>query len=70
VGAPDKLPRYELKAATVIKYAWDNPTAKDRRLMLHINGHSRKLNISEVGNLQPFKFLVGRRLFSRNSFMS
>jgi vacuolar protein sorting-associated protein 13A/C len=55
---PEKLPRYKLTAHTMIKYAWDNPTAKDRRLMLYVNGHSRKINISEVGILQPFKFLV------------
>jgi hypothetical protein len=46
----------------MIKYAWDNPTAKDRRLLLYVNSHSRKLNISEVGTLQPFKFLVSTYL--------
>lgn len=58
MGTQDKLPQYNLKARTVIKYAWDNPTAKDRRLLLYVNSHSRKLNISEVGTLQPFKFIV------------
>ena len=53
----------------MIKYAWDNPIAKDRRLMLYVNSHSRKLNISEVGNLQPFKFLVSSDFPFHNLFM-
>lgn len=69
MGTPKNSPRYELRAHTMIKYAWDNPTAKDRRLVLYVNGHSRKLNISEVGDLQPFKFLVSPYFSLRNLFI-
>lgn len=39
-------------------YAWDYPSARDKRLLLNINGKDRAVDIMEIGNLLPFKFPV------------
>ncbi|KAF8516153.1 hypothetical protein BU17DRAFT_51124 [Hysterangium stoloniferum] len=37
-------------------YAWDCPAARNKELLLNINGRDRKVDIMEIGNLPPFKF--------------
>jgi vacuolar protein sorting-associated protein 13A/C len=39
-------------------YAWDYPAAKEKKILLVINGARRALDIMEIGNLVPFRFNV------------
>jgi hypothetical protein len=47
-------------------YAWDSPAARDKKLLLNINESSRVVDIMEIGNLVPFKFMAS--LISASSF--
>jgi len=42
-------------------YAWDFPASPEKYLRLSINGFSRVVQITEIGSLVPFKFLVSLR---------
>ncbi|KAF9229286.1 vacuolar protein sorting-associated protein 13 [Gyrodon lividus] len=55
------IPRYKLAPRSVMQYAWDQPAAKEKRLMLMINDARRVVDIMEIGVLVPFKFHDGRR---------
>jgi vacuolar protein sorting-associated protein 13A/C len=39
-------------------YAWDFPAARDKKILLTINGSRRVVDIMEIGDLVPFKFNV------------
>jgi len=39
-------------------YAWDYPAAREKKILLTINGWRRPVDILEIGNLMPFKFGV------------
>jgi len=41
-----------------MEYAWDSPAAKDKKLLLSIKNSSRVVDIMEIGNLVPFKFMA------------
>jgi vacuolar protein sorting-associated protein 13A/C len=41
-----------------MNYAWDYPAAKEKRILLVINGWRHPVDILEIGNLMPFKFPV------------
>jgi vacuolar protein sorting-associated protein 13A/C len=56
--ARDKTPAYEVAPKSAMDYAWDFPAAPERYLRLSINGFSRTVQITEIGSLVPFKFLV------------
>lgn len=47
-------------------YAWDCPSARDKRLLLNINGKDRGVDILEIGSLLPFKFPVRVLVQNRN----
>jgi vacuolar protein sorting-associated protein 13A/C len=53
-------PTYRLPERTAIPYAWDFPAAREKKLLLAINGSRRAVDILEIGDLVPFKFQVGR----------
>lgn len=57
-SAPDKAPKYELEAKSAIDYAWDFPAAQEKFIRLTMNGFSRVIQMTEIGSLLPFKFLV------------
>ncbi|KAL4070939.1 vacuolar protein sorting-associated protein 13 [Scleroderma citrinum] len=49
-------PRYKLAPHSTIRYAWDQPAAKEKKLMLTIHDARRVVDIMEIGSLVPFKF--------------
>lgn len=53
-------PTYRLPEHTSIPYAWDFPAAREKKLLLTINGSRRAVDILEIGDLVPFKFQVCR----------
>lgn len=50
---------HALDSKKTMQYAWDNPSAVDKRLHLVINEQSCDIDLFQVGNLPPFKFRVG-----------
>jgi vacuolar protein sorting-associated protein 13A/C len=54
-------PTYRLPERTSYPYAWDFPAAKQKELLLTINGSRRTVDIMEIGDLVPFKFQVSER---------
>ncbi|KAH7930968.1 vacuolar protein sorting-associated protein 13 [Leucogyrophana mollusca] len=50
------IPRYTLKPHTNMQYAWDQPAAREKKIMLTINDGRRSVDIMEIGVLMPFKF--------------
>jgi vacuolar protein sorting-associated protein 13A/C len=59
---------YSLAPKSTLDYAWDQPSARDKKILLTINGSRRSIDIMEIGDLVPFKFAV-RKLF-RPSWIS
>ncbi|KAF8846387.1 vacuolar protein sorting-associated protein 13 [Paxillus ammoniavirescens] len=55
------IPRYKLAPRSVTQYAWDQPAAREKKLMLMINDARRIVDIMEIGVLVPFKFRDGQR---------
>jgi vacuolar protein sorting-associated protein 13A/C len=55
---------YTLQAKTTMEYAWDYPAARDKKLLFSINGSNRIIDIMEIGNLVPFRFLVSHYMNS------
>ncbi|KAI0308206.1 hypothetical protein B0F90DRAFT_1833497 [Multifurca ochricompacta] len=49
-------PTYRLPEHTSCPYAWDFPAAREKKLLLTINGSRRAMDIFEIGDLVPFKF--------------
>lgn len=49
-------PRYKVAPHSRVPYAWDQPAAKEKRLMLTIHDTRRIIDIMEIGVLVPFKF--------------
>ena len=52
------IPRYKLTPRSVTQYAWDQPAAREKKLMLVINDARRVVDIMEIGVLVPFRFHV------------
>jgi len=50
-----------LAPKSAIDYAWDYPAAREKKILLTIDGWRRPVDISEIGNLVPFKFGVCSR---------
>ncbi|KAI6133067.1 vacuolar protein sorting-associated protein 13 [Pisolithus croceorrhizus] len=49
-------PRYKVAPHSRVPYAWDQPAAKEKRLLLTIYDTRRIIDIMEIGVLVPFKF--------------
>ncbi|KDQ63547.1 hypothetical protein JAAARDRAFT_29565 [Jaapia argillacea MUCL 33604] len=49
---------YALKPRSSMNYAWDYPSARDKKIQLKINDARRTVDIMEIGDLVPFKFAV------------
>ncbi|KAH9898385.1 vacuolar protein sorting-associated protein 13 [Cubamyces lactineus] len=49
-------PTYNVASKSSLDYAWDYPAARDKRIVLSINGSRREVDIMEIGDLVPFKF--------------
>lgn len=41
-----------------MKYAWDVPAVRDKKLRLNINDTPRIVDVMEIGTLMPFRFPV------------
>ena len=41
-----------------LDYSWDYPAARDKRLVLTVNGSRREVDIMEIGDLVPFRSAV------------
>ena len=54
---------YSLAPHSKTSYAWDFPSAKDKRIQLSIGNSRRTVDIMEIGALVPFKFSVSLDLF-------
>lgn len=58
VGNYKANPSYILVPKSAVDYAWDYPAAREKKILLVINGWRRPVDILEIGNLMPFKFSV------------
>jgi vacuolar protein sorting-associated protein 13A/C len=52
------LQMYTLATKTTMRYAWDQPAARDKAIQLIINDARRNVDVLEIGDLVPFKFPV------------
>lgn len=48
---------YQIPPKSVMPYAWDYPAAPLKELVLNANGKERRIQLAEIGNLQPMKVL-------------
>ncbi|KAJ7786305.1 vacuolar protein sorting-associated protein 13 [Mycena metata] len=61
-GAPSKPnTSYTVNSRTSLPYAWDYPAARDKKILLSINGFVRLIDVMEIGDLVPFKFNDNQR---------
>ncbi|OSD03423.1 vacuolar protein sorting-associated protein 13 [Trametes coccinea BRFM310] len=54
--AAKPAPTYTIASKSSLDYAWDYPAARDKRIVLSINGSRREIDIMEIGDLVPFRF--------------
>ena len=52
------LPTYTAQSKSKADYAWDYPAGREKRLMLRVNDSRRPIDVMEIGDLMPFKFIV------------
>ncbi|TPX30777.1 hypothetical protein SmJEL517_g05746 [Synchytrium microbalum] len=50
--------RYRIPKGQSRPYAWDQPAASHKALILHVNGRERGIDVMEIGQLVPFKYPV------------
>lgn len=50
--------RYRLPAHTSVPYSWDNPSLKDKKIILNIAGRERSISMQEIGSQLPFRHQV------------
>ncbi|KAA1471483.1 DUF1162-domain-containing protein [Dentipellis sp. KUC8613] len=61
VDAPgNSTAKYTLPEHTTSPYAWDFPAAREKRILLSINGARRAVDIMEIGDLIPFRYPRGQ----------
>ncbi|KAF7339474.1 hypothetical protein MSAN_02161700 [Mycena sanguinolenta] len=61
-GASNKTNvQYTVQPRTSLPYAWDYPAAREKKILLNINGFRRVVDVMEIGDLVPFKFNDGQR---------
>ncbi|KAM5536198.1 hypothetical protein V8D89_010097 [Ganoderma adspersum] len=53
-------PSYHVAPMATLDYAWDYPAARDKRLVLIVNGSRREVDIMEIGDLVPFRSATDR----------
>ncbi|KAF9459895.1 vacuolar protein sorting-associated protein 13 [Collybia nuda] len=54
-------PVYSLSPRACLPYAWDFPAAREKKITLTISDTRRAVDIMEIGDLMPFKFLDNQR---------
>lgn len=55
--------RYRLPAHTSVPYSWDNPSLKDKKIILNIAGRERSISMQEIGSQLPFRHQVSAQSF-------
>lgn len=50
---------YLIPPKSVMPYAWDYPAAPLKELVIEANGRERRVQLAEIGNLQPMKVPAG-----------
>ncbi|RDX55846.1 vacuolar protein sorting-associated protein 13 [Lentinus brumalis] len=58
--AAKPMPTYTVQQKSSLDYAWDVPAARNKRIVLSINGSRREVDIMEIGDLVPFRFAGDR----------
>ncbi|TBU65089.1 vacuolar protein sorting-associated protein 13 [Dichomitus squalens] len=53
-------PSYTVAPKNSIDYAWDYPAARDKKIILAVNGSRRDVDIMEIGDLVPFRAATSR----------
>ncbi|TFK57082.1 DUF1162-domain-containing protein [Heliocybe sulcata] len=51
-------PSYTIPRHSSMDYAWDYPAAREKKLLLRVGDASRVVDIMEIGDLMPFKFMT------------
>ncbi|TFK41159.1 vacuolar protein sorting-associated protein vps13 [Crucibulum laeve] len=52
---------YKVQPHSSMSYAWDYPAARDKKIILSVNGVRRVIDIMEIGDLIPFKFNANQK---------
>lgn len=47
--------RYRLPGRSIMPYAWDYPSTKNKNLIISANGKERHIKLAEIGNLIPMR---------------
>ncbi|KAI0932190.1 hypothetical protein AcW2_000882 [Taiwanofungus camphoratus] len=60
------IPVYTVPKKSKVDYAWDYPAARGKKIVLGVNNSRRAVDIMEIGDLMPFRFLgrQGMRIVS------
>ncbi|KAI7863658.1 hypothetical protein BDF14DRAFT_1733660 [Spinellus fusiger] len=48
--------RYRLPAHQTVRYSWDMPANKEKKLILNIHGRERSIDLQEIGSQTPFRY--------------
>lgn len=54
-------PLYKVLPRSHSTYAWDFPAAREKTLLIDINGSRRRVDVMEIGDLMPFNFINDQR---------
>ncbi|KAI8075646.1 hypothetical protein BDF21DRAFT_495147 [Thamnidium elegans] len=66
-----KEPRlFTLHPGERLKYAWDIPVAKEKRLELHVGNRHRSINFQAIGAQVPFRYMKNRDRAVENNTLS
>ncbi|KAK5130736.1 hypothetical protein LTR08_001723 [Meristemomyces frigidus] len=52
--------RYRLPPRSIMPYAWDYPSTKNKNLVMSANGKERHVKLAEIGNLIPMRIPAGQ----------
>ncbi|KAK4542998.1 hypothetical protein LTR36_005996 [Oleoguttula mirabilis] len=52
--------RYRLPPRSIMPYAWDYPSTKNKNLVLSVSGKERHVKLAEIGNLIPMRVPAGQ----------
>jgi vacuolar protein sorting-associated protein 13A/C len=52
---------YDLKSGASMKYSWDFPSMKDKKVVLAVGERTRAVDIKEIGHQVPFRYRKSRR---------
>ncbi|KAI9141282.1 hypothetical protein BKA69DRAFT_1124929 [Paraphysoderma sedebokerense] len=53
----DTRNRYKIPAGKSVQYTWDNPSLREKSIVLQVGGYQREINLKDVGSLPPWEFI-------------